>query len=176
MVNLSVLTGMSRDSDPIMICEYDPAWPSKFAYRSARIANALGTIVRRIEHIGSTAMPDLAAKPIIDLDVVIAAEFDLPEAIRLLAAIRYVHEGSLGIAGREAFRWPEEEARHHLYVLVEGATELRRHIAFRDALRADSVLRSSCAQLKRLLADRYTSDRQSRTRPPITVLTLLRFW
>jgi GrpB-like predicted nucleotidyltransferase (UPF0157 family) len=125
--------------------------------------NSLGKIVRRVEHIGSTAVPNLAAKPIIDLDVVLASEKDLPEAIRLLAGLGYVHEGDLGIGGREAFRWPEGEARHHLYVLLEGAEELTRHVAFRDALRADGALRDSYARIKRVLALRFPGDRESYT-------------
>lgn len=152
---------MSHRREPIFICEYDPAWPSQFGYLSERIFNVLGKIVRRIEHVGSTAVPDLIAKPIIDVDVVLGSDADLPEAIRLLATIRYVHEGNLGVTGREAFRAPENEVRHHLYVLSEGADELGRHIAFRDALRADSLLRSNYAELKRQLAVRHAGDRQS---------------
>ena len=72
-----------------------------------------GYIVLSVEHIGSTAVPDLAAWPIIDLDVVVSPT-DVREAIRRLANLGYVHEGDLGIAGREAFRWPPGERRHPL--------------------------------------------------------------
>jgi GrpB-like predicted nucleotidyltransferase (UPF0157 family) len=116
---------------------------------ATRVKAALGSLVATVEHIGSTAVPDLAAKPIIDLDVVLASPTDLPEAIRLLATIGYIHEGDLGIAGREAFRSPPGEPRHHLYVLTVDAHELRRHLAFRDVLRADNTLRDKYAALKR---------------------------
>jgi GrpB-like predicted nucleotidyltransferase (UPF0157 family) len=108
-------------------------------------------------------VPGLAAKPIIDLDVVLVAPMDVPEAIRGLAGLGYVHEGDLGIPGREAFHWPSGEARHHLYLVLEGAAELRRHLAFRDALRADPALRDAYAALKRSLAAQYPHDRNAYT-------------
>jgi GrpB-like predicted nucleotidyltransferase (UPF0157 family) len=108
--------------------------------------------------VGSTAVPGLAAKPIIDLDVIVAAQ-DGPEAVHRLGALGYVHEGDLGIHGREAFLYPPGEERHHLYVLVQSSAELRRHLAFRDALRADATLRDRYAELKRSLAAKYPHDR-----------------
>src|SRR5580704_3139687 len=111
-----------------LIQDYDPSWPEAFSKLAARVQATLGSLVITIEHIGSTAVPGLAAKPIIDLDVVLASRADLPEAIRLLATIGYVHEGDLGIPGREAFRSPPGEPRHHLYVLAAGANELGRHL------------------------------------------------
>ena len=147
----------------VLIQDYDFAWPSTFLKLAERVTAALGDLVLTVEHIGSTAVPGLAAKPIIDLDVVLASPANLPEALRLLADIGYVHEGDLGIAGREAFRPPPGEPRHHLYVLAEGAKELRRHLAFRDALRADNDLRDRYAVLKRSLAYFYKSDRTSYT-------------
>lgn len=108
-------------------------------------------------------MPGLIAKPIIDLDAVLATSAVLPEAIRTLRDLGYVHEGDLGIKGREAFLWPPGEMRHHLYVLVEDATELQRHLAFRDALRRSPVLREGYAQLKKTLAAQFSCDRKSYT-------------
>jgi len=150
-------------NDPVLIQDYDPAWPDAFSKLAARINAALGNLVVAVEHIGSTAVPALAAKPIIDLDVVLASTADLPEAIRLLGTIGYVHEGDLAIAGREAFRSPTDEPPHHLYVLIEGAHELCRHLAFRDALRADNALRDQYATLKRGLAEAHPGDRSGYT-------------
>jgi|HubBroStandDraft_2_1064218.scaffolds.fasta_scaffold355914_2 GrpB-like predicted nucleotidyltransferase (UPF0157 family) len=161
---------MGRDADPVAICDYNPAWANQFADLSARIVASLQSIVLRIEHVGSTAVPGLAAKPIVDMDVVLPSSVDLPRAIRLLADLGYVHEGDLGVSGREAFRCPSGEARHHLYVLIEGAAELRRHIAFRDALRADAVLRDEYAQLRRLLAAQYPGDREAYTQGKSTFI------
>jgi len=146
-----------------VIQDYDPSWPDAFLRLATRAAATLATLAVTVEHIGSTAVPGLAAKPIIDLDVVLASPTDLPEAIRLLARIGYRHEGDLGIVGREAFRSPAGEPRHHLYVLAAGANELRRHLAFRDALRASEDLRKEYAMLKRSLAMRYKDDRNAYT-------------
>jgi GrpB-like predicted nucleotidyltransferase (UPF0157 family) len=161
---------MGRDPDPVAICDYNPAWADRFADLSARIAASLPKIALRMEHVGSTAVPGLAAKPIIDMDVVLASSADLPRGIRLLTDLGYVHEGDLGVSGREAFRCPSGEARHHLYVLIEGAAELSRHIAFRDALRADIALRDEYAQLNRLLAAQYSGDREAYTQGKSTFI------
>jgi GrpB-like predicted nucleotidyltransferase (UPF0157 family) len=128
------------------------------------LKTALAGLNITVEHIGSTAVPGLAAKPIIDLDVILASPADLPEAIRRLEIVGYTHEGDLGIAGREAFRPPPGAVGHHLYLLTAGAHELRRHLAFRDALRSDNALRDGYAALKRSLAERYGSDRNSYTK------------
>jgi GrpB-like predicted nucleotidyltransferase (UPF0157 family) len=118
----------------------------------------------RVEHIGSTAVSGLAAKPIIDLDVVVGSAADMAPAIRKLSEIGYVHEGDLGIEGREAFRSQSCDQPHHLYLLVEGAQELARHLAFRDALRADPALREAYSKLKRSLAAQHDGDRAAYTR------------
>jgi len=154
---------MNPDTDPLAIREYDPTWPDQFSELASRVTAALGALELRVEHIGSTAVPGLAAKAVIDLDVVLESPRDLPEAIRGLAVLGYVHEGDLGIVGRDAFRWPPGEKRHHLYVLVAGADELRRHLAFRDALRADPAVRDKYAALKMSLAIQWAHDRKSYT-------------
>src|SRR5688572_18990369 len=127
---------MLSGEHPVELHGYDPAWPCQFTTLATRVQSAIGSAVVRIEHVGSTAVVGLAAKPVIDLDVVVRTQSDVSDAIRRLSALGYVHEGDLGISGREAFRCPPGEQRHHLYLLVEGADELARHLAFRDALRA----------------------------------------
>ena len=78
---------MGRDADPMVICDYNPAWENQFADLSAWIVASLQSIVLRIEHVGSTAVPGLAAKPIVDMDVVLASSADLPQAmVRILVA------------------------------------------------------------------------------------------
>jgi GrpB-like predicted nucleotidyltransferase (UPF0157 family) len=152
-----------NNDDSVLIQDYDSSWPHAFSKLATRVKAALGSLVVTIEHIGSTAVPGLAAKPIIDLDVVLASSADLPEAIRLLTIIGYAHEGDRGIPGREAFRSPPDDPRHHLYVVSAGANELRLHLTFRDALRADRDLREKYAALKRSLAVQYKNDRNSYT-------------
>ena len=157
--------------DPVVICDYDPDWSLHFAKLADRLAITLAGLVQRIEHIGSTAVPGLAAKPIVDIDVVLETTARLPEVIGRLEGIGYLHEGDLGITGREAFRWPAVERRHHLYVLAQDAAELRRHLTFRDALRADPALRDRYAALKWSIAAKTPHDRASYTAQKSTFIT-----
>src|ERR1700722_3724493 len=131
---------MSSEPRAIEIVEYDPRWPSIFQELSTPLWNALRQLAVAIEHVGSTAVPGLAAKPIIDIDVVIASLSDLPAAVASLAAAGYTHQGDLGIAGREAFLAPVSKAEHHLYICPVDGEELRRHCVFRDLLGADAEL------------------------------------
>jgi GrpB-like predicted nucleotidyltransferase (UPF0157 family) len=161
---------MCNVNDAIAVVDYDPTWSDRFTALASRIRPVLEGILLRVEHIGSTAVPGLAAKPIIDLDVVVQRA-TVMEAIRRLGIIGYVHEGDLGIAGREAFLSPAGEPKHHLYVLEEGSLELQRHLDFRDALRADSTLRDRYAALKRSLADQHPHDRAAYTEAKSAFIT-----
>lgn len=147
----------------MIICEYDPAWPAVFAQLKSIIAAALGDVAMAIEHVGSTAVPGLAAKPIIDIDVAVADDAAVRRAIAGLAARGYVHEGNLGIPGREAFEAPADLPKHHLYVCRADNREYRRHIMFRDYLRAHPEAANEYAALKRRLAERHRNDRQAYT-------------
>jgi GrpB-like predicted nucleotidyltransferase (UPF0157 family) len=144
----------------VHVAEYDPAWPQRFEHLARRAAEALGDVVLAIEHVGSTSVPGLAAKPVIDLDVVVRRE-DVPRAIDRLASIGYVHRGEQGVPGREAFRPPPGEAKHHLYVCTPESPGLREHLLFRDWLRAHPDAAREYAELKRALADRHRDDREA---------------
>lgn len=135
-----------------------------------RLTDALGPLVQRIEHVGSTAVPGLPAKPVIDLDVVIATPADLPEVITRLRALGYRHEGDLGIAGREAFTDPDAAPAHHLYVCAAGSPELARHLTFRDYLRGHPAQARAYAELKRSLAERFRTDREAYSRGKATFI------
>ena len=146
-------------SKPIEVADYDPAWPLRFADIAERIQAAFqdGPLVR-VEHVGSTSVPGLAAKPIIDIDVVIPSRADLPEAIRRLATLGYEHQGDGGISSREAFQPPADTLYHHLYVCAEDSPELGRQLAFRDYLRAHQDAARQYGELKRDLAARHVTD------------------
>ena len=144
---------------PVIIVDYDPHWPDLFEELRAPVIAALGDLVVRIEHIGSTAVPGLAAKPIIDMDVVVPSVADIPEAIGRLAILGYVHRGDLGIAGREAFTSPAGKPRHHLYICALGSEELRRHCSFRDHLLTHPDEARAYGALKKSAALRYADDR-----------------
>ncbi len=118
------------------VVPYDPAWPALFESLRRRIVPALDGIGARVEHVGSTSVPGLAAKPIVDIDVVVPAADQVLRAIERLSALGYVHEGDGGITGREAFVPPSDGEYHHLYVVVEDSEPCRDHLDFRDYLRA----------------------------------------
>jgi GrpB-like predicted nucleotidyltransferase (UPF0157 family) len=155
---LSVAPGGYTMQRTIIVTEYDPGWPAAFEALRARAAGVLGELAVAIEHVGSTSVPGLAAKPIIDIDVVVRSPDEIPAAIEALATIGYSHLGDLGIAGREAFRQPPGPPEHHLYVCPLGGRELPRHLAFRDYLRAHPEAADVYAALKRAAALRFSND------------------
>ena len=144
---------------PVIIVDYDPRWPVVFEELRAPVVAALGDLVVIVEHVGSTAVPGLAAKPIIDMDVVVPSVADIPEAIGRLAILGYVHRGDLGITGREAFTSPAGKPRHHLYVCALDSEELRRHRSFRDYLLTHPDEARAYEALKRAAARRFAEDR-----------------
>ncbi len=148
-------------AEPVVIAAWDPAWALTFDAICARVAAALGDVAVGIEHVGSTAVTGLDAKPIIDIDVVVRNDGDVPEAIARLAAIGYEHLGDLGIIGRDAFRAPAGSPAQHLFVCPAASAELRAHLIFRDALRLQPALAAGYAALKHELAARYRDDRDS---------------
>jgi GrpB-like predicted nucleotidyltransferase (UPF0157 family) len=150
-------------SDDIVIVEYDSAWPSEFVRLRDRAQAALSDVAVAIEHVGSTAVPGLPAKDVIDMVVVVKSEGDVNEAISRLEAIGYQARGNLGVEGREAFRWPEGEKRHHLYVSPTTSAELHAQVAFRDRLRSDPAVARAYVARKRELAERHRDDRLAYT-------------
>ena len=134
----------------VTVMPYDPQWPQDFAAIRRELSEALGPLAVAIEHVGSTAVPGLSAKPIIDIDVVMESYALFPQVVEALAKIGYLHEGNLGIPEREAFCYEGKEhlRKHHLYVCPASSRELYRHLAFRDHLRThpDGVKRYSEAK------------------------------
>ncbi len=144
----------------IIVQPYDPAWARSFLAIRAEIRAALGSLALRVEHVGSTSVPGLPAKPIIDVDVVIRDMSLLGEVIARLREAGYLHEGDLGVAGREAFRYDGKEhlMKHHLYVCPLDSAELRRHLAFRNYLRAHPGAAREYGRVKREGAALYPND------------------
>jgi GrpB-like predicted nucleotidyltransferase (UPF0157 family) len=142
----------------VVIVDYDPAWPKVFESLSERIRAALGPTVIAIEHVGSTSIPDMPAKPIIDMDVVVKSE-DVQHATAAIEALGYRHEGNLGVDGREAFRWCADFPEHHLYLCPENSRALRRHVLFRDYLRENRDAAREYGKHKREMAVLHHSDR-----------------
>ncbi|HET6983710.1 MAG TPA: GrpB family protein [Myxococcaceae bacterium] len=159
---------------PVVVVPYDPTWPVDFEALRNVLASALGDVARVIHHVGSTAVPGLAAKPILDVDVEIASREDLVECTRRLARLGYRPVGDLGISGREAFdrEGPDvprdgrgrSRPEHHLYVCASDSAELRRHLLVRDFLRANPARADGYGALKLKLAARFREDREGYTR------------
>jgi GrpB-like predicted nucleotidyltransferase (UPF0157 family) len=148
-------------SRKILVVEYDRAWPVAFAALRAPIEEALRGVALVIEHVGSTAVPGLAAKPIIDIDAVVPSPAEIPMAIDRLASMGYVHSGNLGIEGREAFESPAALPAHHLYLCVKGGSALANHLAVRDYLRRDPATAAEYGRLKMRLAEQFPHDIES---------------
>ncbi|WP_433655064.1 GrpB family protein [Nocardia sp. CA-128927] len=147
----------------VEIAEYDPQWPITFDELAGELATALGSLALRIEHVGSTAVPGLTAKPIIDIDVVIESWDLLPDVTESLWPLGYQHVGNQGIAQREAFITPPDRPAHHLYVCAADSGELDRHVTFRNALRNHPDTARAYAQLKKDNALRFGADRVAYT-------------
>jgi GrpB-like predicted nucleotidyltransferase (UPF0157 family) len=142
----------------IRIVAYDPLWPRIFGYLQARIWHQVAPHITAIVHVGSTAVPGMAAKPIIDMDIVVADQSYLAPVIALLAPLGYHHLGDLGIAGREAFSRPAGFANHNLYLCPQGSLGLRNHLALRNYLRATPAAVAAYSALKQRLAAAVEHD------------------
>lgn len=153
-------------AEPLRVVPHDPSWPREFEAERDRIAASLGDIALRIDHHGSTAIPGLAAKPVIDVQVSVARLHPIEAYAPLLARIGYEHlphpdDAFCPFFHRPA-RWPHT---HHVRVVQAGGDEERRTLAFRDLLREEPRLAREYAELKLRLAPRFdateSSSRQS---------------
>lgn len=134
----------------IVLVPHDPAWARRFAEERERIAAALGPLARRVEHIGSTAVPGLVAKPVVDVLVAVPDVEDEPAYADPLVAAGYVLR--VREPGHRMLRTPARDV--HVHVWREGSREVARHLAFRDRLRADAGDRTRYAAVKEGLAAR----------------------
>lgn len=141
----------------IKLLDYDPNWPKKFELHAKRISGALGRAALRIEHIGSTSVPDLAAKPIIDILVVV------PDSANESAYLPQLEAAVYALRVREPewhehrmFRTPEQDVHVHIY--SSGCPEIERVLTFRDRLRRNADDRTRYEQTKRALAAQEWPD------------------
>ena len=144
----------------VVVLPYDARWEQAFSQIKDEIQETLGSLALRIEHVGSTSVRGLPAKPIIDIDVVIKDYSVFDAVATALAGIGYQHEGDLGIAAREAFKYDGKEhlQKHHLYVCPQDSAELKRHLAFRDYLRSDPEAVREYSRIKEEGAALYPND------------------
>lgn len=124
----------------VIVVLYDEQWKTDFETIKQHLFPTVKDTIIGIEHIGSTSVEGLSAKPIIDIDIVIKDYSVFDTVVERLATLGYIHEGNLGIKDREAFDYKGDAdlPKHHLYVCPEFSEELHRHIVFRDYLRSNS--------------------------------------
>jgi GrpB-like predicted nucleotidyltransferase (UPF0157 family) len=154
-----ILACTTFEGSPFVVVDYDEAWPGLFDELATPVREAVVDLGGIVEHVGSTGVPGLAAKPIVDIDVVVSSAAGVATAIERLRSLGYVHQGDKGIPGREAFLWPSGATPHHLYVVVAGSEPLLAHLAFRDHLREHPDVAQEYGALKRRLADEHRDDR-----------------
>ena len=144
----------------VIVLPYDRGWKEAFEEIRRDIESACGDLILGVEHVGSTSVEGLSAKPCIDLDVVIPDYEVFGEVVAKLAAIGYIHEGDLGIPEREAFRYDHKPHRmnHHLYVCPRDSRELHRHMTFRDFLRNAPEAAAEYGRVKEEGARLYLED------------------
>ncbi len=136
----------------IVVVPYDDTWPGRFAAVERALRRALdGVTIVGIEHVGSTSVPGLASKPILDIDVVVGPAH-ARDAVAALGAAGYTDRGDLGVPGRISLGAPDDDPARHVYVCVEGSLSLRNHLAVRDVLRRDGARRDEYAAVKVRLA------------------------
>jgi GrpB-like predicted nucleotidyltransferase (UPF0157 family) len=141
-----------------VVRDYDPNWRVVFERLRSTIWPAVSDVATTIEHVGSTSVEGLPAKPVIDMTIVLPEQSRMSPLIHALAGVGYHHRGDLGIPGRECFENSAATPEHHLYGCVEGNLGLRNHLALRDHLRRHPAVAQAYGQLKKRLAVQFRHD------------------
>jgi GrpB-like predicted nucleotidyltransferase (UPF0157 family) len=155
------MLGLRRHT--VRLVSHDPAWTDQFQHAAAQIADAANIPGERIQHVGSTSVPDLIAKPILDIDVGILASERVEDIVARLVHIGYIDrgEGEGGIGRLLVWESAPEIRTIHLHILPYDSEWWRKDLAFRDTLRASSDLRERYGRFKAELAERHPTDRKS---------------
>jgi GrpB-like predicted nucleotidyltransferase (UPF0157 family) len=148
---------------PVEIVAYDPAWPARFAELGRELRAGLGEVALRIDHIGSTAVPGLAAKPIIDIQISVADFEPLAAYRQPLERLGYVYRADNPERTKRYFREPPGRRRTHVHVRRAGSFSEQWALLFRDYLRAHPDAAAEYAAVKRRLALRFRDDRRAYT-------------
>ena len=143
----------------ITVTEYNPLWPQLFAREAELIRGILGDNCLAVYHIGSTAVPGLAAKPILDIMPVVKSLADVDRTAEAFAAVGYEYLGEFGMTGRRYLRKGGDERTHQIHIFAEGDRDnIERHLAVRDYLRVCPEERTAYAELKKRLAEAHPYD------------------
>ena len=151
----------------MLLKKYSPTWINDFNNIKSEIGKALSGLAFSIEHVGSTAVPNLDAKPIIDIDIIYSKQPDFEIVKTRLENIGYYHNGNQGIEDRDVFKRKGnstnsilDEVQHHLYVCPINSKALERHILFRDYLRKNDWARIKYQEMKYELAAQANQDKK----------------
>ena len=157
--NLNLQVNYMR-TKKVVVLPYDVAWQSALDKIKGEIKEAIGDLIIGVEHVGSTSVKGISAKPCIDIDVIIKDYSAFAAVVDGLNAIGYVHEGDLGIKDREAFKYTDKPhlMMHHLYVCPQYSEELHRHITFRDFLRSNPEAVRKYSLIKEKAAELFPND------------------
>ena len=154
---------LGLESRTVRVVSYDTRWPALFRAEAARLTEAVaaaGIPALTFEHVGSTAVPGLPAKPILDIAAGRRCKSPADIYVPVLEAAGYIYRGDSGLPGREFFRRGNPRS-HHLHLVERGGWHWQRYLGFRDALRAEAALRDAYAAVKHELAARYPHDREA---------------
>lgn len=154
----------------MILVPYDPQWKDWFEALRKVLSQALGISEARIHHVGSTSIPGLISKPILDIDLEIPDYGEFPKVSSSLSTLGYTDNGDQGIKDRIAFKRKDDTVpfcaptrewiNHHLYVCPSDSQELLRHIRFRDGLLRDPVARMEYARIKKEIEAESDGDRK----------------
>lgn len=136
----------------VEVLPYSEAWPIEFEREQSALCERLGSSLVKIHHIGSTSVPGLAAKPIIDILLEVQSLEVIDGKAAVFVSLGYEVKGEYGIAGRRYFRKGGEKRSHHVHAYQQGSEHIFRHLAFRDYMRSHPVERRAYEALKLALA------------------------
>ncbi len=155
------MIGLKRHT--VRFADHDPSWSALFASERESLHRILGDLVADIQHVGSTAVPDLPAKPILDIAIAIRTLDLVPDIIERLTEIGYIYRGDGGEEGGHLFvKEPEPDIRTvHVHVVESSDTQWKNYLLFPKILREDPSMRKKYADVKQVLAKRFPNDRKS---------------
>ncbi|HEX7956021.1 MAG TPA: GrpB family protein [Pyrinomonadaceae bacterium] len=141
----------------VEVVPHDPRWRDAFEAEAKRVAAALGENVVAVHHIGSTAIPGIYAKPIVDMLVEVGDIAEVDGRSSAMESLGYEVMGEYGIPGRRYFRKDDREGirTHHIHAFEAGSAEASRHLAFRDYMTAHPADAQKYSELKRRLAEEH---------------------
>ena len=145
----------------VEVSSYNERWPAMFEEEVKMLYHIFGKEIISIHHIGSTSVPGLQAKPIIDIMPVVRDIYLIDSYNEAMREIGYIPKGENGIHGRRYFQKGGKKRTHHVHMFQVGSSNIKRHLAFRDYLRAHAEVKKRYGELKTQLAEQYPYDIES---------------